>query len=203
MTFSIDDPDTVKGIAKTFGVPEKQVKRMRDIFKDLFLINGPKSFRAQYLSHLVRAMEIVIREEYAKDGLKNPFFQISIEPVSSDDPETDLVCAKPFKKDDSEGARHPIQRFVIYYHPNLHEKQLRVGVAHELGHLYLCTLSRKDTDKSFTEPLSSIFGSLAILQKTYFYNENLKTFNPRTPQEVLDLFRLMANRKQGNFNTSS
>ena len=84
------------------------------------------------------------------------------------------------------------------------EKHLRVGLAHELGHLYLCTLFDQDPNEAPTEPLSSVFGVLAILQKTDFYQENPidMEFNPQTPQEVLSMFSLLDKRRQGKYNIS-
>ena len=82
------------------------------------------------------------------------------------------------------------------------EKYLRVGLAHELGHL--CTLFDKDPNEAPTEPLSSVFGVLAILQKTDFYKENPidMKFNPQTPQEVLSIFSSLNKRRQVKYNIS-
>lgn len=85
------------------------------------------------------------------------------------------------------------------------EKHLRVGLAHELGHLYLCTLFDKDPNEAPPEPLSSVFGVLAILQKTDFYKKNPinMEFNPRTPEKVLSMFSLLNNkRRKGKYNIS-
>lgn len=206
MTFSIDDPETIERIAETFELDKEAVELIKEHFKSLFLLGGLKSFRAQYLSYLVRAMEIVIREEYTKKGRDNQLFQIRIETLDpkKTDTDTDLVCAKSFGRKPSGHKKYPIRYFTVYYHPNLNERYLRVGLAHELGHLYLCTLFDEDPNEAPTEPLSSVFGVLAILQKTDSYKKNPinMEFNPQTPQEVLSMFSLLNKRRQGKYNIS-
>ena len=78
MTFSIDDSETIERTAEKFELDKQAVEVIKEHFKSLFLFGGLKSFRDQYLSHLVRAMEIVIREEYTKKGCDNQLFQIRI-----------------------------------------------------------------------------------------------------------------------------
>ena len=206
MTFSIDDPETIERIAERFELDKQAVEVIKEHFKSLFLFGSLKSFRAQYLSHLVRAMEIVIREEYAKKGCDNQLFQIRVKTLDPNktDAGTDLVCAKSFGRKPSGDKKYPIWYFTVYYHPDLDEKHLRVGLAHELGHLYLCTLSDKDPNEAPTEPLSSVFGVLAMLQKTDFYKKNPinMEFNPQTPEEVLSMFSALNKRRQGKYNTS-
>ena len=201
MTFSIDDPETIERIAEKFELDKETVELIKRQFKSLFLLGGLKSFRAQYLSHLVRAMEIVIRE-----GCDNQLFQIRIETLDpkKTDAGTDLVCAKSFGRKPSGDKKYPIWYFTVYYHPDLDEKCLRVGLAHELGHLYLCTLSGKDPNEAPIEPRSSVFGVLAILEKTDFYKKNPinMEFNPQTPEEVLSMFSLLNNRRQKKYNIS-
>jgi hypothetical protein len=105
-------------------------------------------------------MEIYFRE---KTG--NPLFFIKYTPYSYMN--TGTTCVSAF---------YPGRRFVIFYPPDLPEKDLRVRLAHELGHLFLIAslenvdISRIDTVyERTTEPLSSIFGIFTISDKNHFY----------------------------------
>jgi hypothetical protein len=67
------------------------------------------------------------------------------------------------------------QRFIIHYKRDLNDKEVRVHIAHELGHLFLIAcLDSKMLDKRApllekTEPLSSIFGIFTVSEKNDFY----------------------------------
>lgn len=141
-------------------------------------------------------MEVVIQEKYAKEKRPNPLFQIKIEPLKSGS--NKLVNA----------YHYPGRCFLIYYDPELDDKQLRVILAHELGHLFLCTLFDKDPDKKDpddppTEADSSVFGALAISDRTDFYlRKDKKTFLYSDLDKMLDVLCLTANRKKGRYNIS-
>ena len=86
---------------------------------------------------------------------------------------------------------------------------LRVCLAHELGHLYLIEyLNNIDktanyTEKTRTEPLSSIFGIMAILDKNKFYaNLDEKKLLHQTWKDVVKDFKLLENRNKGIYNKS-
>jgi len=137
------------------AVTRDHVKFLYDQFEML-----AETVKEQYLAHIVRAMEIHFRK---KTG--NPYFIIKYEPYSHNENKTQ--CA---------AALYPGRRFVIHYLPDLPEKELRVHLAHELGHLFLLALNehaQKDKRLNFysgtTEPLSSILGIFIISHKNGFY----------------------------------
>jgi hypothetical protein len=110
-------------------------------------------------------------ENYFREMTGNPLFFIKY---------TTYTCNE--KKTSCGAAFYPGRRFVIFYPPELPEKNLRVCLSHELGHLFLlATLENNKIDKRIpvyegtTEPLSSVFGIFTISDKNNFYVNALES----------------------------
>lgn len=147
------DENTINRVSKEFNVEKESVAKMVSFYKEI-----KEDIKGQYLAHLVRALESCMRLL-----TKNPFFRIIIRPSSLDGVGTGTSKAI-YKK-----ACH----FFIGYPKDLDDKKKRVYVAHELGHLYFLSIKksfgiRKNDEQ--TEPLATIFGMLAILDKDEFYS---------------------------------
>ena len=124
------------------------------------------NIKGQYLAHITRVMEAYFREI-----TKNPLFVIRYTPYLQKENKT--KCGAAF---------YPGRRFVIFYQPDLPEKELRVRLAHELGHLFFIALkeqAKKDKRlpvyEGTVEPLSSIFGVFTISDKNSFYANVLQS----------------------------
>jgi Zn-dependent peptidase ImmA (M78 family) len=173
--FSINKGKIIS-ISDQFQVKESDVDLVYRIFSRV--IDGVKN---QYLAHIIRCMESYIRQ---KTG--NPMFQINTFPLDSDSPVLNVGCAQYYPK----------RYFSIFFHPCMEEKQLRVCLAHELGHLFIIELLNEEkTDGSEpldkttrTEPLSSIFGLFTVADKTHFYKETAQKFNYRSWEELVQAF---------------
>jgi hypothetical protein len=171
--FSVTD-EKLAHISTQFQVEECQVKLAYKIFSAV--IGGVKN---QYLAHIICCMESYIRK---KTG--NPMFQINLFPIEPDSPVLGVGCAQYFPK----------RYFSIFFHPNMDEKQLRVCLAHELGHLFIIELLNEgDGLKSFdkttvTEPISSIFGIFTIMDKNLFYKETAQNFNHHSWETIVQAF---------------
>jgi hypothetical protein len=82
------------------------------------------------------------------------------------------------------------------------EKQLRVCLAHELGHLFLIEMlngGQKTGGKTFTpatltEPVSSIFGVFTIMDKNAFYENCSEVLNHDSWQSIVDSFVKLQNK---------
>ena len=157
-----------------------------------FFINGVKNhekhgIKYQYLAHLQRALEGIMRD---KSG--NPLFTIALHKLPEDDQALEVGTAQYNKN----------KCFIVYYHPKLDDKQLRVCLAHELGHLFLAVLFDYDSSKENTEPISTLFGIFKILDKDHFYRHEARDYCHKTPENVIDSFVQMNNRKLGKYNSS-
>jgi Zn-dependent peptidase ImmA (M78 family) len=173
--FSVTD-NKISYISNQFYVQQSHVRRIQKIFSDV--IGGVKN---QYLAHIIRCMESYIRKETG-----NPMFQINTFPIAPDSTVRNVGCAQYY----------PRRYFSIFFHPGMDEKQLRVCLAHELGHLFLIELlNERKTDgsepldeKALTEPLSSIFGIFTIMDKNHFYQEAASTYNHHSWRELVQAF---------------
>lgn len=183
--FKLDD-EKIFFISKSFNISEKIVKKLYDVYKQ---IQG--NINEQYLAHIIRTMEKQLREITG-----NALFQITVDKMT--EPSTAGAGCAAYVK----GCY-----FSICYDPNMEEKQLRVCIAHELGHLYLIEyLNNKGFDfdeKSLIEPLSSIFGVFAMMDKNDFYhNIQDKKLMHSSCKALIDDFTLMSNRDKAIINMS-
>jgi hypothetical protein len=173
--FEITD-EKLNAISQCFSVEQDTVKLVHKIF--LKVISGVKN---QYLAHIIRCMEAYVRNE-----TKNPFFQINCFPLDPNSPVLNVGCAQYFPK----------RYFTIFFHPRMDEKQLRVCLAHELGHLFMIELvnDKKNSGeellnaKTLTEPLSSIFGIFTIMDKNDFYENRGKKLNHNSCEDIVQDF---------------
>ena len=124
------------------------------------------NIKGQYLAHITRVME-----NYFREISKNPLFVIRYTPYLHS--ENKIKCGAAF---------YPGRRFVIFYQPDLPEKELRVRLAHELGHLFFIALKenikrdkRLPVYEGTVEPLSSVFGIFTISDKNNFYANVLQS----------------------------
>jgi len=184
--FTVTD-EIVAKIAKQYNMPKKRVASVRAFYKDF--VNDMKH---QYLAHIIRTME-----ERLRSVTNNDMFRIVCSPVDRSSKELGIAQAQYFKK----------RYFAIYYHPNTDEKQLRVLLAHELGHLFLVEmansiLNKQYNEKTSTEPTATVFGISAIFDKNDFYWNKTAPFKHKSPDEILDDFYLLHNRSKNTLNVS-
>jgi hypothetical protein len=144
------------------------------------------NIKGQYLAHITRVME-----NYFREMTGNPLFFIKYTPYTYSDKKTS--CGAAF---------YPGRRFVIFYPPDLPERELRVRLAHELGHLFLlASLENNKHDKRLpvyegtTEPLSSVFGIFTISDKNHFYVNVLESErNHESWDSILEDFLALSRR---------
>lgn len=175
-------------ISSVFVVPEDQVKKLFKLYQNKI----SKSLKRHYLAHVIRTMEETLRELPG-----NEMFRIICTPIDEHSTDIGIASAHYYKG----------RFFAIYYHPKTNEKQLRIMLAHELGHLFLIELFNKSFGENYdettqTEPISTILGIFTILDKNEFYHNKTTPFKHNSPEEVLDDFKLMANRNIGIKNIS-
>ena len=185
--FTITD-EIISKIAKQYSVKKERIEVVREFYKKF---SG--SMKQQYLAHVIRTMEDRLRVVTG-----NEMFRIICSPVAASSPELGLAKSQYY----------PGRFFAIYYHPSTNEKQLRVLIAHELGHLFLVELAnsipdtRECNEGTETEPLSSILGIFIIMDKNEFYHNKTVPYKHTSPDEVLKDFSLMEKRSKNIFNVS-
>jgi Zn-dependent peptidase ImmA (M78 family) len=168
--------EKLKAISKKFSVPLEAVRIVHTMFVDA--ISGVKN---QYLAHIIRCIEA-----YCRDATRNPMFQINCFPLDKDSPILNVGCAQYFPK----------RFFSVFFHPGMEEKQLRVCLAHELGHLFIIELlNERELEKgktydqtTLTEPISSIFGVFTIMEKNDFYQEHIQSLKHKSWDDIVEDF---------------
>ena len=145
----------------------------------------------QYLAHIIRTLEDLLRK-----ATGNEMFRIICSPVDENSRNIGIARAQYFPK----------RYFAIYYHPKTDEKQLRVLLAHELGHLFLVELMSTTFDKRYdettmAEPASTILGIFTILDKNNFYHNRITPFKHQTPDDVIGDFNHLLNRDSKKYNS--
>jgi Zn-dependent peptidase ImmA (M78 family) len=171
--------ETIAKISEQFSVPREMVTALHSFFDDI-----TKGIKGQYLAHIIRTMEEKLRRFPG-----NEMFQIICSPVDAKGKQFGIASAHYYK------ARY----FSIFYHPQTDDTQLRIMLAHELGHLFLIAYlneiqkTTKYNTESKTEPLSTILGIFTILDKNDFYHNKTALFKHPSVQAVLDDFRRLSN----------
>jgi Zn-dependent peptidase ImmA (M78 family) len=174
--------EIISEISKQFSVSEKTVKMLHEFFTEI-----TKRIKDQYLAHIIRTMEERLRQLPG-----NEMFRIECSPVDAKEKSLGIANAHYYK------GRY----FSIFYHPDTEEKQLRIMIAHELGHLFLIEYLNAAQDfpeydeNSRTEPLSSILGIFTILDKNDFYHNKTNPYKHKSAGQVLNDFYLL--NKQTN-----
>lgn len=173
--------EKVSAIAKQFKTKNETVEMMNRLYSDI-----SDGIKYQYLAHVIRTVE-----EKVGTHIGEARFQIKClaMPAGSN---VNFGCAQYFGND----------LYLIYY-PEIDEKQIRIIIAHELGHLVVETLLKdEDPNKGVSEPLSSIFGILTILDKNDFYQCRAKKYQHSTWEQILKDFELLGNRAKNINNIS-
>lgn len=178
--FSIDD-EKIKKISDVFSLKEENV---RDLYDKYTTLNS--RMKDQFLAHVMRSLE-----EYIRENCEAPLFRITCR-ASTDNPAIKGTgCASYREK----------LFFNIVYDSRMDQKQARVVIAHELGHLFAITVFRREY-KDKHEPLSSIFGIFTILDKNDFYAEKTVPFQHKSWEDVISDFSQLKNRAEGKDNIS-
>lgn len=173
--------EKILAIAERFSTNEETIKNMNKVYGDI-----SSGIKYQYLAHVIRTVE-----EKVGRHIGEARFQIKCIAVPAG-ANVNFGCAQYFGND----------LYIIYY-PEIDEKQIRIVIAHELGHLVVETLLKdEDPNKGVSEPLSSIFGILTILDKNDFYQSRTSKYQHTTWEQILDDFILLGNRAKSVNNIS-
>lgn len=138
----------------------------------------------EYLAHLIRTMEIFVRNQKSKD-----YFRITVTPNDSSTGIADLAWA---------AYSGDWYSFDIYYDEKLDPVQKRVAIAHELGHLFYDVIS-ENPNQPDRETLSTLFGIAAMLHK-YQCKSDVPLYS--SEEDLIAKFKLLQNRATGTINTS-
>jgi hypothetical protein len=137
-------------LAKTFKVSEDRCEDYYKVYNETLL----PLIQEKFLAHLVSVAEDLIFMKIKENNPKAPRFKITL---WKNDPKNGKAVMRLWEK----GA-------IIAYNPKNDYRDLRIFVAHELGHLFCHynILDGKDTDNN-----ADLFAFFAIYGKNKFYSE--------------------------------
>lgn len=166
--FKLDD-NKIKVVSDTFGLPQVNVRQIYNKYNKK--ING---FMAkQYLGHSIRAMEQFVYTEKGKRSFH-------------------VRCI------DLPGCRLPVyldyvSSFLVCYPPDLGEKEVRMAIAHELGHLFFNTTERKNAYDKTThknlEAVANVFGYFLLMGRNAFYSGKEDPFQDSAWQSIMGEYK--------------
>ncbi|GHU39140.1 hypothetical protein FACS1894190_02540 [Spirochaetia bacterium] len=174
--------DKLPTIASELKVDKAKLDEFLPVFEEFY-----ETVRLQHLASIMRALELHIREKHGK-----PSFRIEWKAMPKGETTTK----------DGVGLSWP-NRYGIAISPELDLRQLRVHVAHELGHLFYATEHPENIrDGQENQNMANVFGVFTMLGRNEFYKEKAPTMCHATWTQVINDFKQLGNREQGKFNTS-
>jgi Zn-dependent peptidase ImmA (M78 family) len=177
-------------LVKKFSVSDQQIDNVIKLFNDLLKPEIEKN----YLSHLKSSIEDLINEREKvkflevvaadqKDALDKliqskrlRLFTILLKPLGSSKrlASTRVINGTP----------------IIFYFPGMDNRQKRVLIAHELGHIALRFLGSEENDNP-SENTVNLFAFIAMHDKNQFYRLECKEFTYDSVIELLDAFTML------------
>lgn len=186
---NIDSLD-IKKISDSLNLNEKYINYIIDDFNNIL----QPVIEKNYLSHLISAIENIINDKI-KEKLK-----LRIEEEEEENRIKELlrlieakyfrvfpILLKPFPNVTKKNALSfdiKTGGAIILYNNTLEDKEKRLLIAHELGHLYMKYVSTKKTEKEL-EKVVTAFSILAILDKDDFYRNRSKALISKGIGEIL------------------
>lgn len=190
------DPLDIKKISDSLNLNKKYINYIINDFNNIL----QPVIEKNYLSHLISAIENIINDKI-KEKLK-----LRIEKEEEESKIKELlrlieakyfrlfpILLKPFPNVTKKNALSfdiKTGGAIILYNNTLEDKQKRLLIAHELGHLYIKYVSDKNTKKEL-EKIVTAFSILAILDKDDFYRNRSKALISTSIDEILSNVELL------------
>jgi len=171
--------DKFPTIAEELGVDENLIEEFSSYFNKFY-----KTIRYQHLAHIIRAMEVIVRE---KD--KNPSFRIEWKSMPNDENINSAISLKwPNKFGIVVPAKLVTDKDLI---------ELRVHVAHELGHLFYITYyPDKKGDKDLNHKMANVFGVFTLLERNRFYYDEAPNMCHKKWEDVVADFKKLDEQRK-------
>ena len=187
MAFELDQ-NRIEKIAEKFDVKKTDVERFHGLYRDKIM----PLVENQYLAHLCRALEDYHREKGEHDS-----FTIRLKSIP-----TKKRCYGRVQYIKKREGKSP--QYLVHFYDNIDVLKKRVIISHELGHI-LCALTLKNlknskfdpNDIEHAEPLSSLFGLFALMERAEFYKEKSPEYTHNNSfEELLNDFNVIYTGKK-------
>jgi len=176
--------DVIDKLCKDFKVDEDTCKAYNNLFYDEI----EKNIKSRYLSHLVSTIEDMINDIFKKKYI--------IPLLGSDQYTVDQkrvlirrnyrlysILLRPLKGLHRKGfVQHHNFGSIIVYNPEMDDREIRILIAHELGHIInLYILHCEDTQNR-----ANVFSYVAINGKDQFYKNEAERFKYSSELAIID-----------------
>jgi len=179
------DAEILARISKEWGIPAKTAKEYASYYSNAI----KPAIKANYLSHLVTAVENMVNESRMRDILD---ILAKAEPKSGHEWFMSHVGSKTFRlysivlapisiKRKATTRHHP-SGAIIYYNSDYDDKTIRIFIAHEIGHIVNRELLKKDD----TEEAANLFTYIAMDDKNKFYSKECAQFVSKSDIQILN-----------------
>jgi len=167
------DPEIRAKLAKVFNVSETDCDQYNEFYDRIIL----PCIQEKYLAHMITAAEEMIDEEIRKKELINEEGKKDAEVQAKQEVEipkirryTIVLSKRKPPKYRKSYTWSLVSGAIITYEPNNDKRDLRIFVAHEIGHLLIEYGILSGTN---TENYANLFAFFAISGKNDFYNNRV------------------------------
>ena len=175
------DTGILAKISKDWGVSSEKIQQYNSFFNESL----KPIIKTKFLSHLVTTIEDMVNEKRMRNYLK--IIETDVAEVKG------LLASKTIRlysimlvpvalKKRATTRYHP-SGAIIYYNSSYEEKNIRILIAHEIGHIINKELMENSVD---TEQTANLFAYIAMVDKNKFYTEECKKFISKSDIEILN-----------------
>ena len=174
------DPGTLSNLCKTFKVSKGTCEYFNKCYNERIL----PCIQRNYLAHLVAAIEEIIDEKIKEDNRKkNP------EDASDKKARDFFIVLRPDPPPQKPAEAICLRKGVfINYKPNYNFKELRVFIAHELGHVLRHYEIILNDDN---ENHANLFAYFAINGKNNFYQNKVRNLIYSSEEEIISTIQIL------------
>jgi uncharacterized protein YjaZ len=178
------DNSLLEKASKGLSVSKDEVRKYNDFYNNVL---APK-IKTKYLSHLITSIEDIInarKKEKAISIIKENT-QSNVEEIERHLKNNTVrfysIILSAANKKRRATTRHHKFGAIISYNPCYDSKQIRILIAHELGHIVTKELAGWDD----SEGGANVFALLSMLDKNNFYTKEIKEYLFKNDFEIVD-----------------
>jgi Zn-dependent peptidase ImmA (M78 family) len=169
-------------ISKTFRVSPECIHQFNQIYRDTI---RPK-IKERFLSHLIATIEDLINDKKMKEiinTIRNPSADTekTIQLFQSKNLRLYSILLMPVNIKRRATTRYHNNGATIYYNAVYEAKQIRILIAHELGHI----INKEFIVMKDNENTANLFAYIAMKDKNDFYSNECKNFVFRSDLTIL------------------
>ena len=179
------DAEILAKVSKEWNIPKETVQEYASYFAKII----KPAIKANYLSHLVTAVENMVNDKKVRDCLENlskvehkeghEWFKAHLGNKTF---RLYSIVLAPINIKRRATTRHHKSGAIIYYNSGYDEKTIRILIAHEIGHI----VNKELLKKNDTERAANLFTYIAMHDKNKFYSEECERFVTKSDIQIFN-----------------